>query len=483
MSHKGLQSYISLPAVNDSPTDPITKGPATEPLPAPGSETLSETILAEPESKLQGESKLSTAQVDTVKPSPKPARELKRPGSSLHLSTSQPPTRSTTTSLHGDISDDEQQAKPLKHLSVQPQRVQHQLQLETEDDATDSNIPRVALETPALAIPATTLYLGSNEIKPLAAQKMIIPPRRYPDSFGRISANATPTEDQVAERAADLNAESGKPVGDHIITETTEKLMSPMPKVAGEGSHGMGDPNQATAALVTRKPRLIIGQVVPDSAAALGGTRKLRPLVGDMVPDPAKASLETMKRLPSSERAPGPGPPDLLPSKIYPPGTHSQRESFQVSDIQAILKSHNFPAYEGFTKGQLLAVLNQMFHETKAPGRQFYYYDTQKGVFYCDDSRDSLPPGWECRLSRAGEKYYYDRVSGASEWDDPRTTKPNAHVKPRSNQFQLPQTSATQIPPSRLTSLERGRANPPKPNLPKGWAAEFVMLPHGKDGW
>jgi hypothetical protein len=470
--------------VNDSPTDPTTKGPATEPLPAPSSETLSVTIIAEPESKLQDENKLGIAQVDTIKPSPKPAREIKRSGSSLHLSTSQPPTRSATTSLHGDISGDKPQARPLKHLSVQPQIVQHQLQLATKDDATGSNIPRAALETPALAIPATRLYPSSTEVMPLAAQKISIPPRRYPDSFGRISADATPTEDKVAERAADHDAERGKPVGGRIITEATDKLMSPTPKVAGERSHGMGVPNPATAALVTGKPRLIIGQVVPDSAAALGGTNKLRPLVGDMGPDPAKASLETMKRLPSSERTSGPGPPDLLPSKIYPPGTHSQRESLQVSDIQAILRSHNFPVYEGFTKGQLLAALNQIFHETKAPGRQFYYYDSQKGVFYCDDSRDSLPPGWECRLSRAGEKYYYDRVNGASEWDDPRATKSSAHVKPRSNPFQLPRTSATQIPPSRPTPLERGSANPPKPNLPEGWAAEFVVLPHGKAyGW
>jgi hypothetical protein len=256
---------------------------------------------------------------------------------------------------------------------------------------------------------------------------MSIPPRRYPDSFGRISADAIPAEDNVAERTADLNAESGKPVGDHIITETTEKLMSPMPKAAGEGSHGMGVPNPATAVPVKRKSRPMIGQVVPDSAAALVGTSKLRPLVGEMVPDLVKASLETMKRLPSSERTPGPGPPDLLPSKIYPPGTHSKRENLQVSDIQAILESHNFmfPVNKSYTKDELLTTLNQIFHETKAPGRQFYYYDSQKGVFYCDDSPDSLPPGWECRLSRAGEKYYYNRVSGASEWEgEPTKTKP-----------------------------------------------------------
>lgn len=49
-----------------------------------------------------------------------------------------------------------------------------------------------------------------------------------------------------------------------------------------------------------------------------------------------------------------------------------------------------------------------------------------------DSSSSSLPPGWEEKTSRNGERYYYDTVADITTWDHPLKSKPSARPRTES---------------------------------------------------
>jgi len=403
VSHKGLQSYISLPMANDSLTEPIANGPATEPLPLPTVDSLSNDIETQLRLEPSDQNISSIVQVNTIKIGPEPSPWLESPAISLDQPISDLNSPTTTTLTTKTIRAVRQQnSLILQPLPAQVQR--HSTTSEDVFDAPDSNI----------------------------------------------------------------------------------------------------------AASRRRKARSIIGNVVPDPTATPLAPIQDISLITDEVKDPAKAEVVTMKHLPSIDRHPhGTSPPSSSLIKMYPPGTQSQREKLQDSDLRAILTSHGvidtFP-----TRSELLAALNNTFPITTAPGRQFYFWDDYNKKFYCNDSF-SFRLGWETRLSRAGEKYFYNTFHGTSVWDDPRAgglhedvdpfhLDPNARVKPLSNPgLQQQGTHLTKPPPSIPMAPERERAQtlqmpppsipmapereraqiPQMPNLPEGWVAEFIKFAPG----
>jgi hypothetical protein len=63
-SHRGLKSYYSMPAANDPLADPSNNGPASEPLPPPTSESITEPSKVEPQRELQEETQSPMLHVD-----------------------------------------------------------------------------------------------------------------------------------------------------------------------------------------------------------------------------------------------------------------------------------------------------------------------------------------------------------------------------------------------------------------------------------
>jgi hypothetical protein len=153
--------------------------------------------------------------------------------------------------------------------------------------------------------------------------------------------------------------------------------------------------------------------------------------------DPATIAAATSIHLPPIERTPEVRRADAAQPKKYSPATTTDQGNMQASEIKAVLDSH--------------------------------------GV--------RLPRGWETRLSRAGEMYYYDTVNQVSSWKDPCVTKLSSSIEPRSNPALLPQIiSGPQVPPSRPRPLETTKSYPTQ--LPKGWVAEPTVFNEGRiDGW
>lgn len=192
------------------------------------------------------------------------------------------------------------------------------------------------------------------------------------------------------------------------------------------------------------------------------------------VPGLATAAPVTRQRLPPTERCSELPPLKFTLTKMYPPALPTDRQNMQVSEIKAILDTHSIPYNEGFTKSQLLYILDQTSPILGTPGRPLYH-DALSDKFSWSDPSGSLPSGWECRLSRAGERYYYDRVSRSSSWNDPRNTKLNESGEPRSDPVLLPQRiSGPEIPPSRQRPLEARKPHPTK--VSESWTAEHTAF-------
>jgi hypothetical protein len=172
VSHKGLQSFCSLPATNDLLADPFSNGPALEPLLSQTSKALSKTIKAKPRSELQDDNEQRTAQVHTKEHGLRPILELKPSTSSLHRSKSQP-TESKTGAIATGLgsSDDTLLPKPQRKLSMQAQKDQGHSQAAIKENIISSTTSTAALETPPLSLPATELYSDLAKAKPLVVQK------------------------------------------------------------------------------------------------------------------------------------------------------------------------------------------------------------------------------------------------------------------------------------------------------------------------
>jgi hypothetical protein len=486
-SHKGLQSYYSLPASNDPHTDPHTdpptNRPASEPLPSPTSETLSKTIKAEPRSKLQDDSEQRTVQVHAKKPSLQDVSGLKPSGSSIHRSTSQL-TQPTTSAIVTGSSDDKLLPKQRKRLSARAQQDQGQPQPAIKEDI-GSTTPRAASEPPPSALPATELYSGSAEFTPLMVPKSRIVPDQTPDSGGPTTDNKSSSEGTSKPRRGAIDNDDPMFLHPRKLGHLIEPFLD-----EDEGRQTSADPNteaavvvefqrlimeenRETDAAVEHRKRLADHSVKP-TAKAPGST--IAKVVGEVlhvndVPDPATAAPATSKHLAPIARTPEPRRPEAAQPKKYPPATLAEREGMQASEIKTILESHGMSLRDGLGRSQLLYVLEHAFPVSGEPGRVLFY----------DDLRNEFP-GWETRLSRRGEIYYYDTVNKISSWNDLRVTKSNASVEPRSDPAPLPQKISEPQIPSRPRPLETTKSHPA--NLPGGWAAEPVTFNDGRmDGW
>ena len=433
-SHKGLQSYYSMPATNDPPIDPSAKWPASEPLLLPTGETVSTTIKAKQSAKPQDPIYRHATGELTIKAILQP--NLKQTDSSLRGSNSQSAQLVPGAVLSEDerwLSVEDLMSR-MTNLSPKPVSVAEAPKPHRISDPIPN--PKDPTINPA----------GSSEDNSIVSQ-----PSKNPIDLLSITQQELPPSVDLRTK----DSYSHRPIERAIATEPRHREENPLIEAAHKDNTQVTkrrfkqtskDCHSVPAKMIRE-----VGQITEVQAPA----------------DPSPAAwqqgqlIEGYSAL-SSSKASG--------TNQLPPATLAERESLSASEILAILDSHHVPLPEYFNKKQLRDILNQTF-------------PISVDNFTSDDRLGSLPLGWESRISRDGKKYFYNSINNTSTWENPLNI---SLVRPGELHPELilsPQKlNELQVPPSRPRQIEAGKQHPTK--LPEGWEAEYVTFNEGRlDGW